>query len=100
MVWKRLSLEIKKHLNYEKTKKDFENKLKFKEEEIEEIKQDLRRLENIHSKSMEGFHKEKTKHNSEICLLEDEFEKQKTKLVEQIRGLENELEIIMKENKI
>ena len=42
---------------------------------------------------MEQFLKENIKHSSEICSLEDEFEKQKRKLVEQIRCLENELEI-------
>ena len=60
---------------------------------MEEVKQDLRRLDKIHNESMEKFHKENTKQNSELSLLKDEFEKQKRKLVEQISRLQNELEI-------
>jgi hypothetical protein len=65
------------------------NKLKFKEEKIKELKRDLRRLDKIHSKSMDESHKENTKHDSELSLLEDEFEKQKRKLLEQISGFRN-----------
>ena len=39
----------KDYSNFEKIKKDSEYQLRFKEEEIEEIKQELKRLDNCHS---------------------------------------------------
>ena len=81
------------YLYFEKVKEDCENQLHLKEEEIEEIKQDIQRLEICHSENMDQFHKEKIKHCSELSSLEDEFETQKRDLLKQIRRLENELEI-------
>ena len=80
-------------------KKDCENQLHLKEEEIEEIKQDIKRLKICLSENMDQFHKEKIKHCSELSSLEDEFETQKRELLKQIRRLEDELEINHKETK-
>ena len=89
----------KDYSNFEKIKKDSEYQLRFKEEEIEEIKQELKRLDNCDSQSLDQLHQEKIKHSSELSSIEDEFEHQKRKLLEQIRGLEYELEINYKVTK-
>ena len=88
---------FKEYSNLEKIKEDGENQLHLKEEEIVEIKKDLKRLERCHSENMEHFHKEKIKHCSKLSSLENEFETQKRDLLKQIRRQENELEVNTKE---
>ena len=88
---------FKEYSNLEEIKEDCENQLQLKEEEIEEMKQDLKRFEISHSETMAQFHTEKIKHCSELSSLGNEFEKQKIKLVGHIRSLEKELESNYKE---
>ena len=80
----------KEFSNFKKITKDWEYQLRFKEEEIEKIKQELKSLDNCHSQSMDQLHQERIKHSSDLSSIEDKFENQKRKPLEQIRGLEDE----------